>query len=148
MSLGLLVGFLIIFALFSWVLRPLFAVRQSRQRSDMERAERGLEDLLFEREAALAAIRDLQLDHAMGKLSDADYTELDTRYRAQAIDLMQQLDTLDLAPVTHDADTALDAWIERAVAAARGGGTHVSHTAMNKRSDNEAAQFSEGVSTP
>jgi hypothetical protein len=41
-SLGLLVGFLIIVACFAWALMPLFAARQPRQRTEAESAPRSM----------------------------------------------------------------------------------------------------------
>ncbi len=53
------------------------------------------QDRLFaEREALLQALRDLDLDRATGKLSDADYAGLAARYRAQAIAVLGRLDAL------------------------------------------------------
>jgi hypothetical protein len=121
-SVGAIIGLLIVLAVFAWALRPLFAQRRSRPRREAERGERTLEDLLFEREAALVAIRDLQLDHSMGKMGDEDFADLNGDLRAQAIALMQELDALGVSGGMEDAaeaDVALDAWIERAVAEAR-----------------------------
>ena len=41
---------------------------------------------------ALAALREIEFDQATGKLSDADYQELYTRYSAQAIEAMREDD--------------------------------------------------------
>ena len=46
------------------------------------------------REAKYREIRDAELDHRTGKLSDADYEALDGALRAQAIDILHRLDTL------------------------------------------------------
>lgn len=122
MSVGAIIGLLIVLAVFAWALRPLLATRRSRPRREAERGERTLEDLLFEREAALVAIRDLQLDYSMGKMGDDDFADLNGGLRAQAIALMQELDALGVSGGMDDAneaDVALDAWIERAVAEAR-----------------------------
>jgi len=49
-----------------------------------------------ELEAARAAkyreLRDAELDHSTGKLSDADYEELDRNLRAEAIEILRALD--------------------------------------------------------
>ncbi|HET7265777.1 MAG TPA: hypothetical protein VFL28_14020 [bacterium] len=50
--------------------------------------------LLREREAALRTLRDLTLDHATGKMSDADYESLRARQEAVAIDALRRLDAM------------------------------------------------------
>ena len=47
--------------------------------------------------AALRALRDLALDHATGKMSDADYDALRGRQEAVAIEALRRLDTIDAA---------------------------------------------------
>ena len=51
---------------------------------------------LDELEAAQAAkyreIRDAELDHSTGKLSDLDFEEVDFELRAEAIDILRELD--------------------------------------------------------
>ena len=44
------------------------------------------------REAKYRELRDADLDHRTGKLSDADYAELDSTLRAEAIEIMRALD--------------------------------------------------------
>jgi hypothetical protein len=56
-----------------------------RANPDTERLER-------EKSAALLAIREAQLDQAMGKLSDDDYTSLRDFYERRAIAAMADLD--------------------------------------------------------
>ena len=50
------------------------------------------------KEAKYREIRDAQLDHQMGKLSDADWRATDSELRAQAIEILQAID--DLPPAT------------------------------------------------
>lgn len=122
MTLEIVVGVLIILVVLLWVVQPLRRARINRLQNAAPPESQRLENLLFEREAALLAIRDLQLDHDMGKLSDSDFAELDTRYRAHAITILKELDGLGVAaPESEPADASLDAWIERAVAEARQG---------------------------
>lgn len=54
-----------------------------------------LENLLSTREATYSAIKDLESDHAQGKLSDADYQTLRGKYEAKALAILQQLDQLE-----------------------------------------------------
>jgi hypothetical protein len=46
------------------------------------------------REAKYREIRDAELDHRTGKLSDADYETLDGALRAEAIEILHRLDTI------------------------------------------------------
>ena len=43
-------------------------------------------------EAKYREIRDAELDHSTGKLSDGDYEELDRNLRAEAIEILRALD--------------------------------------------------------
>ena len=47
------------------------------------------------KEAKYREIRDAELDHRMGKLSEADYRATDRELRAQAIEILRQLDELE-----------------------------------------------------
>jgi len=49
-------------------------------------------DLESAREAKLRELRDAELDHRTGKLSDADYEELDRALRGEAIEILHDLD--------------------------------------------------------
>jgi hypothetical protein len=112
----ILIGTIVVLVLVGWALRPLVTHRQARQRLHTSRSAQALENLLFEREAALTAIRDLQMDYAMGKLSEADFAELDGRYRATAVDLIRTLDEYGLEDDL-STEEDLDTWIEQAVRA-------------------------------
>jgi hypothetical protein len=54
--------------------------------------ERTRASLEREKKLALRAIKELEFDRAMGKLSEADFREMSGRLRARAARLMQQLD--------------------------------------------------------
>jgi len=45
-----------------------------------------------EKTLVLRSIKDLEFDHAMGKVSDVDFSEMSTRLRSRAAGLMRQLD--------------------------------------------------------
>ena len=49
-------------------------------------------DLEARKEAKYREIRDAQLDHAAGKLSEEDYRRLDAELRAEAIAILEELD--------------------------------------------------------
>lgn len=53
-----------------------------------------LENLIVQRDATYAAIKDLDFDHAMNKLSDADYKVLRAKYETKAAGILQELDGL------------------------------------------------------
>jgi hypothetical protein len=51
-----------------------------------------LAELEAAREAKLRELRDAELDHRTGKLSDEDYAELDTALRGEAIEILHGID--------------------------------------------------------
>jgi hypothetical protein len=55
-------------------------------------AEQELEELDAAREAKYREIRDADLDHRTGKLSDADFRAIDSTLRAEAIEILKALD--------------------------------------------------------
>ena len=67
----------------------LFVSAPLRRLGDAPEADAGaanLPDLEAAREAKYRELRDAELDHSTGKLSDADYEELDRSLRGEAID--------------------------------------------------------------
>ncbi|PRQ04934.1 hypothetical protein [Enhygromyxa salina] len=50
-----------------------------------------LTELREEKRRVLRAIKELEFDHAMGKLSDEDFRKVGDRYRVRAIEVMRQL---------------------------------------------------------
>ena len=53
-----------------------------------------LEELVAAREAKYREIRDAELDHRTGKLSDQDYEAIDRSLRAEAIEILHAIDTI------------------------------------------------------
>ena len=53
------------------------------------------EDLEAAKEAKYREIRDAELDHRIGKLSDEDFRTTDRELRLQAIDILRELEELD-----------------------------------------------------
>jgi len=51
-----------------------------------------LDELEAEREAKYREIREAELDHRTGKLSDADFHALDRALRAEAIEILDKLE--------------------------------------------------------
>jgi len=60
-------------------------VEEPRQRAELETA----------REAKYRELRDAELDHRMGKLSDADYAAVDASLRAEAVEILRAIDTIE-----------------------------------------------------
>ena len=54
-----------------------------------------LEELRAAKEAKYREIRDAELDHRMGKLSVADWRAVDGELRAEAIEILRELDALE-----------------------------------------------------
>jgi hypothetical protein len=52
-------------------------------------------DLEAAKESKYREIRDAELDHRMGKLSEAEWRPLDRELRGQAIEILRRLDELD-----------------------------------------------------
>jgi hypothetical protein len=72
------------------VVRPLMRDPEDEERRyDARRA-----DLEAAKEAKYREIRDAELDHQMGKLSDEDFRAVDRELRAEAIAILRDLDRL------------------------------------------------------
>lgn len=64
-----------------------------------------LRELEAARDAKLRELRDAELDHRTGKLSDEDYEEVDGALRAEAIEILRALDVArELHAVQHGQD--------------------------------------------
>ena len=72
--------------------RPLRAGYQE-QAEDADATQ--IADLLAAKEAKYREIRDAELDYRTGKLSEADWRELDRGLRAEAVAILHRLDDLD-----------------------------------------------------
>jgi hypothetical protein len=68
---------------------PLRRPGELERREEARRAE-----LEAAKEAKYREIRDAELDHRMGKLSEADYRAVDRELRAEAIEILRELDSL------------------------------------------------------
>jgi hypothetical protein len=112
---GIIVIALIVFVAILVVAYPLF--NPARYRLANARNGAGQYDSLQSaRTTVIDAIRDLEFEHATGKLSNGDYQYLRSRYDLQAMGILQQLDALSSQrPVSAEAEDE----IERAVASLR-----------------------------
>jgi len=52
----------------------------------------GVAELREEKRRVLRAIKELEFDHAMGKLSDQDFKQIGDRYRLRAIEVIRELE--------------------------------------------------------
>jgi hypothetical protein len=86
--------FLAAAALIAWfVIRPLAG--GAEEAPARLRAERGrLHDLLAAKEAAYAALKEIEFDHLTHKLDEQDYEILRARYRARAVSLLKEIESL------------------------------------------------------
>jgi hypothetical protein len=69
---------------------PLRRRAETEQREDTRRDE-----LQAAKEAKYREIRDAELDHRMGKLSERDWRSVDGELRAEAIQILRELDELE-----------------------------------------------------
>ena len=86
---------LIIFVAILLVGYPLVNARQY-QYEETAAADERIENLMSARNNAIDAIRDLEFDHATGKLSDADYKQMRARYDLKAAEVLQKVDAITM----------------------------------------------------
>ena len=108
---ALVIGTLLAVGALAFVLYPVFFADATRRHVPAPPPRQS------ERQAAVAALREIEFDRATGKLSDSDYAELKTRYAQQAILAMRREGPTVAATV----DRPTDDDIEAAVRAYRDG---------------------------
>lgn len=118
---------LLIVGTFAFVFRPLFAAGHKdsgvrRLLPSGGQTSFSVDELIARRDAIYAALKDAEFDRETGKLADEDYQIVRNRYMSEAAQVLRQLDRL--AP---EAEAALDAEIESAVAELRSDGKEISH---------------------
>jgi hypothetical protein len=74
-----------------FVTRPLW--RSDAGRPDAQGGSDEIADLEAARDAKYGEIREAELDHRVGKLSEEDYRAVDRALRAEAIEILHALDT-------------------------------------------------------
>ena len=67
--------------------------RRSARAEDAESPERA--ELEAAKEAKYREIRDAELDHRMGKLSERDWRGVDGELRGEAVEILRELDVLE-----------------------------------------------------
>jgi hypothetical protein len=60
-----------------------------------ERDRAALSELEARKEAKYREIRDAELDHRMGKLSEPDWREIDRELRGEAMEILRAIDKLE-----------------------------------------------------
>ncbi len=78
-------------------------IRQARESEDTEWMEDAA-DLHHRKESAYAALKELEFDYRTGKLSEADYHELEAKYRAEGLEALQQIEALEAGEATEPAE--------------------------------------------
>jgi hypothetical protein len=86
-----IIGFLI--GAFTFVLTPLFREEDRRDELGPKRSDL-LEELKTKKEAAYAAIREMEFDYNMGKLTEEDFAILKRQYLEEAAGYMKEMDAL------------------------------------------------------
>jgi hypothetical protein len=90
--LGPLLVILILGAVVLLISAPLRARAVGRETPAEVRDAQRRRDLEIERDQKYAEIRELEMDLRTGKLSDEDYRDTDRQLRAEAVDILHQLD--------------------------------------------------------
>ncbi len=72
---------------------PLREAGTPRLDERVRRAQEQVEDLEARREAKYREIRDAELDHRVGKLSEEEWRSQDRALRAEAVEILRRLDS-------------------------------------------------------
>jgi flagellar biosynthesis/type III secretory pathway M-ring protein FliF/YscJ len=83
---------LVVVAVVAWLLMAPLRRGDAERVAGEESAERAELEAL--KEAKYREIRDAELDHRTGKLSDGDWRALDRELRAEAVALLRRIDAL------------------------------------------------------
>jgi hypothetical protein len=84
--------FLIVLAILAVVVIVVTGPLRSVSRPSPQGETTQIADLEAAREAKYREIRDAELDHSTGKLSDADFEALERTLRAEAVEILHALD--------------------------------------------------------
>jgi hypothetical protein len=118
---GLIIALALLVIVGLWIAAPLLR-RQSPRLSDDALAHKQRERLSVYYERVLTNIRDLEEDHATGKMRTADYEVEREEWVQRGIQILKALDDLREAPIAADeasVEEAIDNEIEAAIAAYR-----------------------------
>ena len=101
-----------------WILFPLLKPDQY-QTTPASKVTETIRQLEVKKENTYAAIRELEFDFNMGKLSEADFEALERRYREDAVRLIEAIDQLRSGRKADETDPEGDSnprWEEKIVA--------------------------------
>ncbi len=88
------IGFMLIIAVTAYIAYPFY--QSNIQNMSFEQNHRA-EDLEARKLEIYSAIKDIEFDYEMGKLSEDDFLALRDKYKAEAITVLRQLDQLSQA---------------------------------------------------
>jgi len=91
-ALELLIKIVLALGVVAYVGLPLL---KTQFEDDTEVMSEEAEDLYRRKESTYSAIKELEFDYKTGKLSDQDYAELDAKYRADAIEVLETIDMME-----------------------------------------------------
>jgi hypothetical protein len=111
---------LLVIGIIAFIAYPLFDPR----RGTFVESASVLDTLIAQRDATYDALRDLDFDFQLGKLSKVDYDTLRDKYKARAAYILQQIDALAGTPPDSNGKDA-EAQIEAQVAQLRRAKTEV-----------------------
>jgi len=95
----LVVLFAVVFVITSPLRRaPIDAAPLGPQAGGAEQRSPEVLELEAARDAKYREIRDAELDHQTGKLSDEDFTAIDSSLRAEAVEILHRLDETTSGP--------------------------------------------------
>ncbi len=101
-----------------WIFHPLFRPKPIESLSPYRREDRG-KALRQRKEDVYAAIKEMDFDFEMEKVSEDDYQELKSQYKAKALEILKELDTVDGG---EDIDAAIERDVHRLRKKKRKGG--------------------------
>lgn len=91
------------------IFQPLLRQRDTGSLSSQSREIKGME-LEKQKEDVYAAIKEMDFDFGMGKISEEDYQELRSQYKAKALEIMKEADRVDKKD---DTDAAIEREVQR-----------------------------------
>ena len=74
-------------------------IMQSRKRYFKNDSNHKANDLIERKETIYAAIKDIEFDYQMGKLSEEDFQALRQQYKDEAVGLLKKIDQIQHKPV-------------------------------------------------
>ena len=76
---------------FAFVAMPIYNAKNRRGEFSKNNVNHRATELQERKDAIYEAIKDIEFDHQMGKLSDEDFQELRQQYKSEAVDLVKKL---------------------------------------------------------